>query len=197
MNKLKRIIVGTLAVALTLGMAGCKKSSKLSHATLKNAAKSCGAEVVEDSDSFARIANQLYGYSVLISEKGDEAQSTTESMPKVKEFSIFMSAPDEYCFCYFTMVTFDKEEDADEFYKINCSSVQGNIIGNDGYSYNLRYTVSDDSSIDQACTYQKGKIVIFALSGNPGSIQFNDLDTICQELGIKSPSSVAKKMPKT
>ena len=114
-------------------------------------------------------------------------------MPEIKEFSIFMSAPDDSSICYITMVTFGDEKDANDFYKMNCSQVKGNILGNDGYSFNLKYQ-EKDGTLRQEGAYQKGKTVIYALSENVTSNQFAVLEDICRELGIKSPAEANRKM---
>lgn len=200
MNRLKRVFISVLALSLAACMAGCKSGGKLSHSNFKSAAKKSGATVVENSTDFAKVANQISGYSVFISQKGSDAQSLFESqitktatMPAIKEFSIFMSAPDDSSICYITMVTFDDEKDANDFYKMNCSQVKGNILGNDGYSFNLKYQ-EKDGTLRQEGAYQKGKTVIYALSENVTSKQFAVLEDICRELGIKSPAEANRKM---
>ena len=150
MSRIKRVFISVLALSLTLCMTGCKSNGKLSHSNFKSAAKKSGATVVENSTDFAKVANQISGYSVFISQKGSDAQTLFESqvtgattVPEIKEFSIFMSAPDDSSICYITMVTFGDEKDANDFYKMNCSQVKGNILGNDGYSFNLKYQEKD------------------------------------------------------
>ena len=170
-----------------------------SQATFKSAAKKCNAEVVDDLIDFAKITNQLSGYSAFISKSGSSAQSmfesqvtSTASMPEIKEISTFISMPDGESMCYVSMVTFADEAEANNMFRSNCELVKGNIIGNDGYSYQLRYSDAD-GKIYQAGAYQKGKTVVYAQSECPSSKEFNDLNTICSELGIKSPSEAAKK----
>lgn len=200
MSKLKRVLISALAISIAACMAGCKSSGKLSHSNFKSASKKSGAEVVDNAIDFAKAANQISGYSVFISQKGSDAQSLFESqvtgaasVPTIKEFSIFMCAPDDDSLCYITMVTFDDEKDANDFYKMNCSQVKGNILGNDGCSYNLKYQ-EKDGTLRQEGAYQKGKIVIYAVSENVTSKQFTVLEDICLELGIKSPAEANRKM---
>ena len=49
----------------------------------------------------------------------------------------FISMPDEESMCYVSMVTFADEAEANNMYRSNCELVKGNIIGNDGYSYQM------------------------------------------------------------
>lgn len=69
----------------------------------------------------------------------------------------------------------------------------GNILGNDGYSFNLKYQ-DKDGVIHQEGAYQKEKTVIYALSEYPTEKTFTDLENICTELGIRSPAEANKKM---
>ncbi|MBR5425415.1 MAG: hypothetical protein IK106_02730 [Clostridiales bacterium] len=199
MNRLKRILICVLTLSVAVGMTGCKKSGKFSHSSFKSAAKKCNAEIIDDVVDFAKKTNQLSGYSLFISKSGSSAQSLFESqvtskysMPEIKEISTFISMPDEESMCYVSMVTFADEAEANNMYRSNCELVKGNIIGNDGYSYQLSYSEAD-GRIRQAGAYQDRKTVIYAISECPGSKEFNDLNTICSEMGIKSPAEAGKR----